>query len=173
GGCSFCSWSRWMKITRRSCLQTSVAGAAAYAASGANSTPVRGQIPGAHGIQLAELFTPNEDHKIRLAAQIGITHAIVNVSGELSKVPRERYVESIGRIKERFRTAGMTIAGVESHPVPADKIKLGLDGRDEEIENYIAAIQALSGAGIPMICYNWMAGIGWYRTKTDLPDRGG
>jgi mannonate dehydratase len=64
-------------------------------------------------------------------------------------------------------------AGVESHPVPAEKIKLGLPGRDEEIENYIAAIRALAQVGVPMVCYNWMAGIGWYRTRVDVPGRGG
>ena len=67
----------------------------------------------------------------------------------------------------------MNVAGVESHPVPAEKIKLGVDGRDEEIENYIAAIKALSNVGIPVLCYNFMAGLGWYRTKVDAPGRGG
>jgi mannonate dehydratase len=77
------------------------------------------------------------------------------------------------KIKADFTAAGMTIAGVESHPVPAEKIKLGLPGRDEEIENYIAAIQALSELGIPLLCYNFMAGLGWYRTGTNVPERGG
>ena len=67
----------------------------------------------------------------------------------------------------------MAIAGVESHPVPAEKIKLGLPGRDEEIDNYLAAIDALAKVGIPMICYNFMAGLGWYRTKSDVKERGG
>jgi mannonate dehydratase len=157
-------------ITRRICLQGSVA-ALAHAAGPA--TPARTNLPGSRGIQLAELFNPGEDHKIRLATQIGISHAIVGVSGALSKVPRTRYLETLEEIKADFKAKGMTIAGVESHPVPAEKIKLGVDGRDEEIENYIAAIQALSKAGIPMVCYNWMAGLGWYRTKVDVPDRGG
>jgi mannonate dehydratase len=52
----------------------------------------------------------------------------------------------------------MQIAGVESHPVPAEKIKLGIEGRDEELENYIAAIKALANVGIPVLCYNFMAG---------------
>jgi mannonate dehydratase len=69
--------------------------------------------------------------------------------------------------------AAATVAGVESHPVPAEKIKLGLPGRDEEIENYIAAIRALANVGITMVCYNFMAGLGWYRTRVDVPERGG
>jgi len=129
--------------------------------------------PPRRGIQLAELFLPGEDHKIRLAAQIGITHAIVNVNRVLAGVPRDRYLEALRKIRADFEAAGLIFAGVESHPVPAEKIKLGLPGRDEEIENYIAAIESLAQAGVPMVCYNWMAGIGWYRTRTDIPGRGG
>jgi mannonate dehydratase len=124
-------------------------------------------------IQLAELFGPVVDSKVRLARQVGVSHAIVGVSGALSKVSRDRYVETLEKINADFKSAGMTIAGVESHPVPAEKIKLGLPGRDEELENYIAALQALSQVGIPMVCYNFMAGLGWYRTRSDVPERGG
>ena len=124
-------------------------------------------------IQLAELFNPGEDYKLKVACQIGIQHAIAGVLPELSRVPRERYVETLERIQAGFQAKGLTIAGVESHPVPAEKIKLGLPGRDEEIENYVAAIKALSEVGIPMVCYNFMAGLGWYRTKVDVPERGG
>lgn len=125
------------------------------------------------GMQLAELFGLDEDHKIRLASQIGITHAVIRVLPALQETPRERYADTLREIKERFRTAGLEFAGVESHPVPAEKIKLGLPGRDEEIENYIAVIKALAEVGVPLLCYNWMAGIGWYRTRVDLPGRGG
>ena len=139
-----------------------------------STTPLRKPAgPYGHGIQLAELFALDDAHKIRLAGQIGITHAIVGVLPALSGVPRQRYVETLEKIKLDFNAAGMVFAGVESHPVPAEKIKLGLSGRDEEIENYIAAIQALAQTGVPLICYNWMAGLGWYRTSVDVPGRGG
>ncbi len=124
-------------------------------------------------MKLAELFVPGEERKIKLARQVGVTHAIVNTVSVLGKVPRDRYVEALSKIKTDFEAAGLTIAGVESHPVPAEKIKLGLPGRDEEIENYRAVIMALSKVGIPMLCYNFMAGVGWYRTRTDVPARGG
>jgi mannonate dehydratase len=122
---------------------------------------------------LAELFSPGDDRKIRLASQIGITDAIVGVSGALGRVPRDRYVETLQKIKADFASAGLRFTGVESHPVAAEKIKLGLPGRDEEIENYIAAVKALGQVGVPVLCYNWMAGIGWYRTRVDVPARGG
>ena len=126
-----------------------------------------------HGIQLAELFELDDGRKIRLASQVGIAHAIVGVQAALSRVPNNRYFETLQKIKADFRGAGMVFAGVESHPVPAEKIKLGLPGRDEEIENYTVAIKALGRVGVPMICYNWMAGLGWYRTSIDVPSRGG
>ena len=166
------------KFTRRHCIQGALAGLAGAgvatvspveAASSARETasPDRGSI------KLAELFGPGEHSKLRLARQIGIEHAIVGVSSALSRVTRDRYEETLEKIRADFQAAGMKIAGVESHPVPAEKIKLGLPGRDEEIENYIAAIQALSKVAIPMVCYNFMAGLGWYRTRVDVPERGG
>jgi mannonate dehydratase len=85
----------------------------------------------------------------------------------------DRYADVLRKIKGDFQSAGMTLAGVESHPVPAEKVKLGLPGRDEEIEHYIAAIRALAEIGVPMVCYNWMAGLGWYRTNVNVLGRGG
>jgi mannonate dehydratase len=165
-------------MSRRKCIQEMLAGSIAAASLPAAqahlTTPRReGLKPNRRGIQLAELFALDEDHKIRVASQIGIRHAIVAVLPALRSAPRERYVETLQKIKADFQAAGMVLAGVESHPVPAEKLKLGLPGRDEELENYTAAIQALGQVGVPMICYNWMAGIGWYRTKVDVPGRGG
>ncbi|HEX2711026.1 MAG TPA: mannonate dehydratase, partial [Candidatus Acidoferrales bacterium] len=103
----------------------------------------------------------------------GIRYAIVNVLPGLKSIPANQYLKALRKVKSDFQNAGMTLAGVESHPVPAEKIKLGLPGRDEEIEIYIAAIRALGAIGVPMICYNWMAGLGWYRTNVNVAGRGG
>lgn len=135
-------------------------------------TPLRRQ-PGVARIQLTELFRPEDERKIRLAAQVGVRHAIVDVQPSLKSVPRGQYPDVLATIKSQFGNAGMTWVGVESHPVPAEKIKLGVAGRDEEIENYIAAIRALADSGVSLVCYNWMAGVGWYRTKVDGLGRGG
>ena len=78
------------------------------------------------GFQLCELFRPGEDYKLRLARQIGINHAIVDAITVLREVPRDRYIQTLDKLKAEFKAGGMTIAGIESHPVPAEKIKLGL-----------------------------------------------
>ena len=146
---------------------------AAADADAETKTPVR-RARAQRGMQLAELFTPDEEHKIRLARQIGITHGIVTVTRVLGPdVPRSRYVDELAKVQKQFAAAGLIFAGVESHPVSAERIKLGIDGRDEEIANYIAAIRALAELGVRLVCYNWMAGISWFRTKTDIPGRGG
>jgi len=128
---------------------------------------------GDRGMKLALMLRPENRDRWVLARQIGVNHAIVPLSRELEKVTRDRYLDTLTKIKTAYEAAGLTIAGVESHPVAAEKIKLGLPGRDDEIANYCAVIEALGKVGIPMCCYNFMAGIGWYRTKVDIPERGG
>ena len=135
--------------------------------------PLRKPAPGKPGIKLALAIGLKPESRPRLARQIGLKYVITSVTRLLARAPRDRYAEILDKHKAEWAAAGLTIAGVESHPVPAERIKLGVAGRDEEIENYIAAIQALSKVGIHMICYNFMAGLGWYRTKVDLLERGG
>ncbi len=148
-------------------------GVAAFSSSAEAVSLARKKHDLSGGIQLAELFSLDEGPKIRLASQIGISQAIVITRPVLQDIPRTHYLDKLREIKADFQSAGMTFAGVESHPVPAEKIKLGLPGRDEEIENYISVIKALAEVGATLVCYNWMAGLGWYRTRTDVPVRGG
>ncbi len=166
-------------ISRRDYLAGTLAGAAgagvARAARRVRAVSKGPKSAGVHRgtVQLAELFTPGEDSKLKLARQVGVTHAIVMVNRVLNQTTRDRYLEALKKIKADFEAAGMTIAGVESDPVSMEKTKLGLPGRDKEIENYLAVLKALSELGIPMVCYNFMPGLGWYRTRFDVPERGG
>jgi mannonate dehydratase len=155
-------------VSRRTCLQSSLA---ALAGALPSVSAAKGPQPG--GIQLALAVGPGQHSRYRLCVQMGVNHAIAGVTGALAKAPRNQYVETLATIKADYEAHGMKVAGVESSPVPTEKTKLGLPGRDEEIENYIAAIEALGKVGIPMICWNFMAGLGWYRTKVDVKERGG
>ena len=165
------------KLTRRDCIQgtlTSLAAASATPAAASRVVPPRKSLPvKSGGIQFTEILLPGEKKRMRLARQIGITNAIVTVTGALAKVRREEYVDTLAKIKDEFQAEGLTILGVESSPVPSEKLKLATPGRDEEIENYKAAIDALSKVGINMICWNFMVGLSWYRTRFNAPERGG
>ena len=166
------------KLNRRECMRGLLATAAAAAApSGYGAVPGPRSKPeptsSEDKIKICLIWGDQDPHRVKLSKQIGVTHAIAGTTGALSRVPRSQYVDTVAKIHASYKAARLTIAGVESHPVPADKIKLGLAGRDEEIENYIAAIEAIGKAGIPVVCYDFMAGIDWYRSNLHYPGRGG
>lgn len=169
------------KMNRREHLQSMMAAAAAVAAPGAAAaspklfprTGAVGETQAGQKITICLIWGDEDPHRVKLSEQIGVTHAIAGTAGPLSRVPRSQYLDTVAKINAGYKAAGLTIAGIESHPVPANKIKLGLSGRDEEIENYIAAIEALGRVGIPMVCYDFMAGVDWDRTNMHLPGRGG
>ena len=126
--------------------------------------------PGQGKLQLSMHLSLRNPERLKICRQLGVTHAITGAP--FRTISRDQYKAAAIKLRDDFAEAGFTIAGIEGHPVPFERIKLGLEGRDEEIRNTNAAIEALSMAGIDMICYNFMAGLGWYRTKFDLPERG-
>jgi mannonate dehydratase len=122
-------------------------------------------------LQLAMHLNLRDTERLKICQQMGVAHAITG--GPFRSIGRDQYIAAAKKMKDDFEDAGFKIAGIEGHPVSFGKIKLGLEGRDEEIKNTNAAIEALSKAGIDMICYNFMAGLGWYRTTFGMPGRGG
>ena len=167
-----------MEITRREGLKAAAAAvAAASLASGAttgksNELGLPRRTPNAgKGIKFAIMNGSRPEHVTRISKQIGINYAIA--SSPLYRLQKAEYEGALARMKADFAEVGVTVSGVESHPVAAEKIKLGVAGRDEEIENYVGAIKALGNVGIPVLCYNFMAGLGWYRTKLNGLGRGG
>jgi len=159
------------KLTRRDYIQGTLATLAGACAE--ISTPAFASPPAATrvGFQLSELFNNPTSQDVKIAKQLGVNHVIASFN--LSRVRREEYLELAKKTKDTWTAAGMTIAGVEGHPVAFERLKLGVEGADEEIENTKWAIEALSKVGINMICYNFMAGLGWTRTNTKLEERGG
>ena len=117
------------------------------------------------------MLPPEPDKKWTLARQVGVTHAISSPRATARRPAWD--FDALVQLKMRFADAGFTLAGFEGDPVDMRRIKLGLDGRDEDIERYCTMLHNLGAAGIPMICYNFMAQIGWYRTSFTTPERGG
>ena len=68
--------------------------------------------------------------------------------------------ESIARLKQLTKDAGLKFEVIESVPVHED-IKLGLPGRDAYIDNYRETVRRLGQAGVKVICYNFMPVFDW------------
>ncbi|HEX5170186.1 MAG TPA: mannonate dehydratase [Cyclobacteriaceae bacterium] len=110
--------------------------------------------------------------RIALAKQMGIYGAVHSVRGTDELKPWDP--KAITAVKEGWEKLGMKWNVVEGPPTLGEKTKLGLEGRDEEIENFITFMKNLKQyGGVDIICYNWMPVVSWFRTKMDTPGRGG
>ena len=125
------------------------------------------------GMQLSEAyFRGLEQRRIDYCLQMNVLGAVTGVRTEGDVKPWE--AKAIIANKDAWDKAGLIWNVVEGPPSLGEKTKLGLEGRDEEISNFITFMKNLKQhAGVDVICYNWMPVIGWYRTSNDKPARGG
>lgn len=119
-------------------------------------------------------FLPPRPHLLwQYARQMGIRHAIVKVAPELTGLKPPWHLDTLVQIQRELADAGLTLLGLEGDPFDMSRIKLGLPGRDEDLEHYCQMLRHLGELGIRLLCYNFMPVIGWCRTRTDAPGRGG
>ena len=116
------------------------------------------------------------DEDLNFAVQMGATEIVGG--GSLSTDQGYYLVEDLKRLRERVESAGLKMAVVSGLPEELSfKIKLGLPGRDEQIEHWCTSIRHLGEAGIPTVCYfhslrSWYGNFG-LRTDRAKPGRGG
>ncbi|MGN6755290.1 MAG: mannonate dehydratase [Thermomicrobiales bacterium] len=124
-------------------------------------------------IQLAEVFPPYPSPVWTIAKQVGIKYAVTGVPDSPDGPPPWDYMHLL-RLKQRFTDAGLDLKVIESAPASImEPVKLGLPNREERIERFCELITNMGKVGIPVMCYNWMAGFGWMRTSMTIPARGG
>lgn len=119
-------------------------------------------------------FYPGHEKKIALSKQLGVDRAVINVCSQKTPLP-ENGKWDFTPLREK--TAAFLREGIKPEviegPTPLEQTKLGLPGRDGEIEVFCRLLEVMDELDIRTVCYNWMPVIGWFRSATEVPARGG
>lgn len=139
-------------------------------------------------MRLCELLRSVPEPQLwNLVRQCGVEDAVVLLDGAEQETRWLRVVppgpataaglvpwseEAIAAQQRDCAAYGLSIAVIEDTP-PLERIRRGLPGRDEDIEQVLVQLRAMANLGIPVLCYNWMAVSSWARTDMAVPTRGG
>ena len=124
-------------------------------------------------MKIAEFLPANPNRLWDYAAQLGVRYAICKCAPDLTGLNAPDDVDALRTIQERFAARGFELIGLEGDEFDMHRIKLGLPGREADAARYRRMLANMGRLGIPLLCYNFMAGIGWHRSTPDYPLRGG
>ncbi len=121
---------------------------------------------------LTDYFRSDHDISWDYARQCGVEHGVIRLpEDDAFDITDPTHWETVCR---RFRDFGITPLVVEPMPNALhDHIKTGDGRRDESIDKVIRMLPLMRQQGLDTICFNFMAHIGWLRTDTAIPARGG
>jgi mannonate dehydratase len=116
-------------------------------------------------------FQEITDQRLAYIKQCGCDDFQMNIP-DLPGEERWEY-EDLAGLVERASAAELRLMSIENVPPRFyDKIMLGQQGREQQLDNMVYTIQNLGKAGVPILGYNFMPG-GVWRTANDTPVRGG
>jgi len=93
------------------------------------------------------------------------------VTDIVTRYPGDR-LQDLMAAKAEIEAHGLRLAVIEGW-LPIEKIKLGIDEDGSELAAMKQLVRNMGEAQIPTLCYNFMAGTDWVRTRLDHPERGG
>lgn len=121
---------------------------------------------------ITDYFRSEKDITWDYAKQCGVSHGVIRLpeNADFDLTDKTHWE----RVYKRFTDYGITPLVIEPMPNEVhDHIKTGDIYRDESIEKVLKMFPIMQELGITTICFNWMAHIGWLRTKSDIVERGG
>lgn len=115
-----------------------------------------------------------QERKFALSKQMGVTGVVSPSKPGMAGLSKEKpwALEALKAVKDVYRQYGLEWKVLEGTP-PLDKTKLGIQGRDEEIDNFITLMKNMQQVGVEIICHNWMPVISWARSDFERIGRGG
>lgn len=127
-------------------------------------------------LRIAEILPPQQSSLWTLVKQCGVNYVVGTLDWSRGLDVGHDYLPwsymSLVRLKSAYENGGFKLEVIENRP-PLNKAKLGLPGRDQEIEAACDLIRNMGKLGIPVWCYEWMPVMNWLRTSTTVPARGG
>ena len=124
-------------------------------------------------IRICDMLPAVPDRRWALARQLGVRHAVCKLNPELTSAPPPSDFDTLHSAQRRFAEHGLTLSGLEGDQMDMRRIKQGLPGRDQDIGAYKRMLENMGRLGIRLLCYNFMVGMNWGRTRVDIPIRGG
>ncbi|UPM45131.1 mannonate dehydratase [Halocatena salina] len=123
-------------------------------------------------VRLSLILPPEPDSRWQLAKQMGVTDAVIHPL-EIGDDQTDWTYDELNGIVNWFEEVGIDVSVIEGSVPLTDRIRFGRDGRDEDIERFKRFLRDCGTVGIPVVCYDWMAGIRWARTEAHVESRGG
>ena len=121
---------------------------------------------------LTDYFRYPKDATWDIAKQSGVSHGVIRLpeTGDFDLTDKSHWQT----VYDGFMDYGLKPVIIEPMPNELhDHIKAGDEKRDECIEKAIKMFPIMDALDIRCICFNFMAHIGWFRTKNDIEERGG
>jgi mannonate dehydratase len=123
-------------------------------------------------VDIALVLPPEPDERWQLARQVGVTDAVVHPL-EVGDGRTEWSYDDLHGLRNWLEDAGLRFRVLEGSVPLTDRVRLGLDGWEADVERFERFLRDCGAAGVPVVCYDWMAGVRWARTAAHVPSRGG
>ena len=119
------------------------------------------------------LVLPHEpDERWHLARQMGVEDAVIHPL-EIGDGRTQWTYDDLQGLSNWLDDVGLNFRVLEGSVPISDRVRLGRAGRDEDIEVFKEFLRNCGEVGIPVVCYDWMAGVRWARTAAHVDARGG
>jgi mannonate dehydratase len=103
---------------------------------------------------------------------MGVTDAVIH-SFEIGDGTQFWEYDQLLKVKNWLEEVGLRLSVVEGSVPLTDTTRLGLEGRNREISEFKRFLRGCGELDIPVVCYDWMAGIRWARTNAHVESRSG